>query len=355
MALVSPTLVVEVNTTNTASFAAQTAGGYLVVAVTRNNGTDDSTIPTPAGWTQISQQGAGVPATSAERVAWFGKDCDGTETSITFSSNMSAGTRGITVFYVAVPAGGGGAWKVQTTKVTEGMTVAGLTVGDGADLTVLSDDSCVFALYQQSSSYASTGNMPAYAALTARGTAAVGRGRPGTKHDGARNAVIDVKATAVTDTRRLAFSAFVLSYLKKPTATITVPSDEASSVSTAAIPVTITVSGGNTDTVQVDLESSPEGAGTWTNRGTDTSSPYTGISIAGGTFSAGRYDLRPIWVGSGEFGFLQAINVGATIQVVITAAVTSNIQAVKYHNGTSWVDVVAVKYHNGTTWTTIWP
>lgn len=356
MALTSPALLVETNLTNTATFAAQTAGSFLVAVATRNDGVNDTVIPLPSegGWFELGQRGGGVPASSAERVAIFGKEAVGTETSVTFASNMGTGTRGITVFSTAVPAGGGGSWVLQATKVVEALTVVGLTVGDSADLTSTSDDTFVVACYQQSSSYAVTGNMPAYPGMTVRGTAAVGRGRPATAVPATRNVAVDVKAVAVTDTRRLSFVAAAVAYIKKPTTAVTAPTAGAT-VSGATVAVTATATGGNCDTTGIEFYL--ETGATDTVIGVkDTVSPYSVTWDTTG-LANGSQTVRALWYGSAELG-LAGLQFSSDVTVTVSNAApsTSNIIAWKYHNGTAWVDVIAIRQHLGGVWTNdIWP
>lgn len=355
MALANPTLVAEGNSSNTLAFAAQTAGKYLVAAVWRNNGLQNTALPTPAGWTEIMQAGPGDPASSGERCAFFGKIADGTETSITFATELAAGTRGITVFSVDPPAGGGGSWKVQTTKVTHSTAVAGLSVLTTADLTHLTDDCVTFAAYQQSSSYALTGNMPAWAGMTVRGSAAVGRGRVANNFSAARNVAVNLDAVGVTDTRRLAGAAFTLAYMKLPTLAFTAPADEADFLTTDTINLTVTATGQNLDTSALTIESSPAGANTFTTRGSDATSPHT-YTITAGTLAAGRYDVRAVWSGTGEMGFLQAIQIGGTIQIdVADPPSTGNVEEVYGNVGAGWVPLVAIHENHGSGWVQVWP
>lgn len=361
MALTSPSVLTEPNATDTATFTAQAAGGYLVAAVRRNLAGVNTAIGVSSSngtgsWAQIAQNGPGDSASSTERVAWFGKQCSGDETTITFT-NMTGGTRCIEIFYVPVPAGAGGSWVIQATKVLHSLATAGLTVLNNADLTHHSDDCCTFAQVQQSSSYSVVGNTPNWSGMTRRGTVAVGDGASATNVAAARNVAVNLDAVALTDTRRLTGAAFTLAYLKKPTVTLT----PAAGTVSGTVSLVGTLAGGNADTLGVSFWQD-DGANPDLQIGTlDTAAPYGASWVTTG-LANGTYTLRALWQGNAEFGLI-GLNFSADVVYAVNnaGAPTGNVTAVRHNTpgapGT-WVACTAIRKNSPGalgTWVTIWP
>lgn len=343
MAVGAPTKIADVTAAATASFSAQTAGTLLVCHIRRNNSADNTAIGL-SGWTEAAQATPGDSASSKERSACFYKVSDGTETSVS-PTGMTGGTRAIEVYATAVPAGGGGTWKLLDAK-TESSATPALVVGDGADVLTECTECLVFAQACYSSSV-TAGNEGAWPAFHVRQTSNRFNGSTGTLLANGKG-TFDSKFTWVTDTRRAAMTNAVFGYVKLATVAWNTP---AAGAVTGIVSLVPTVTEVNT-TVQE--------AQAWVDEatdrqiGTDTTSPYA-VSWDTGPEAAGTYNVywkAVLKQGAGE-------STSANRAFTKSGAATSNIKAIKYGNagGTAWVDVTAVRVPNAgaTAWVDAWP
>lgn len=341
MALAAPTKIADIQASATATFTAQTAGSLLVCHIRRNDSTNNNAVGL-TGWSEASQAGPGDSTASKERSVCFYRVSDGTETSVA-PTNMTAGTRTIEVYAVAIPAGGGGTWKVLDAKTEATVTAALVTLGN-ADVVSECTESIVFAQACYSSSV-TAGNEGIWPTFHVRQTTNRFNGSTGTLLANSKN-TFDSTFTWVTDTRRAAGTNVIFGYVKPATVSWNTP---AAGAVTGVVSLVPTVAEVNTTVEQ--LEAWVDEA---TDRliGSDTTSPYA-VSWDTGPELAGTYNVY--WKAVLKQG--TGSSTSASRAFTKAGAATSNIKAVKYGSAGAWVNVTAIRVPNAgaTAWVDAWP